>query len=227
MQRFFLQPEILKSASFELEERNILEQMQRVLRMQPGDRFIALDNSGDEYVCEIEKLGRSIISRIVEKRQNVAEPKIKLRLFQALPKKPALFEMVLQKCTEIGVSDFFPLITERTERHELPKPERLHKIIQEAAEQSGRGKLPVLHEPVQFKTVVTKGSSVLSPEAKNFLTRSAEISIDLFIGPEGGFSQQEIALAVERGATIAGLGPRTLRTETAAIVACGLVLHCA
>ena len=227
MQRFFFQTELLKKDEFVIEDRETVDQMRRVLRMRPKSKFITLDNSGTEYLCEIIEIGRSV--RAVKRSKSISEvePKISLTLFQALPKKPALFELILQKCTEIGVTKFIPLITQRTERSELPKIERMQRIIQEAAEQSGRAILPTLESPVNFKDVVDKNSIVLtiSDEIKLLEIQSSDLELKLFIGPEGGFTNEEVEFTKSVGAKIASLGRRTLRTETAAIVASGLLLY--
>ncbi|PIQ78039.1 hypothetical protein COV82_01965 [Candidatus Peregrinibacteria bacterium CG11_big_fil_rev_8_21_14_0_20_46_8] len=226
MQRFFLEPQNSGSDTVSIDDRETIEQMRRVLRMQPGAKFIALDNSGDEFVCELQEIGKVAHAKIVERRKNTAEPDVELTLYQALPKKIALFEMVLQKATEIGVAKFVPLITRRTERGELPKRERMQKILKEAAEQSERGKIPELSEPVEFEDVIKKDSIILAERSQGErLERAASgTKIDLFVGPEGGFTQEELSLAQERGALFASLGPRILRTETAGIVASGILL---
>lgn len=233
MQHFFVKPENFQGDRVEITEPPILHQMMRVLRMQKGDEAMVLDNSGDEFFCRLEFLSEQKAElRILEKRKNTAEPEIFVTLYQALPKKPELFEWVLQKGTEIGVSRFVPLITERTERTNVPKPERLEKILKEAAEQSERGKIPELGEiqkfPAAFTHTTGRQKILLHGRGKYPLLSkivAKQGPIDILVGPEGGFMESEIDQAEKSGFTIASLGMRVLRTETAGIVAAALILY--
>lgn len=235
MQRFFLKSESFSGNKIFISNPDIIYQMQRVLRMRNGDKFIALDNSGFEYLCMLEELNKdNAHARITEKRKNTAESEISLSLYQAMPKKMELFELVLQKGTEIGVSAFVPLITEHTERREISKRERLEKILREAAEQSERGKIPSLSEPAAFEKAMEEnfdGISIVLHSRGNYPSLTSKLTeiknakkCRIFIGPEGGFSEKEIKFAEQKGFNVCSLGPRILRTETAAIAAAGLVL---
>lgn len=245
MQRFFLNPQNFQENSLEIGDPDVIHQMNRVLRVKPGDEFIAINNesSGTEYICKIQNIDeRSVTAAIIEKRKNTAEPDLFITLYQALPKKIELFEWVLQKGTEVGISAFLPLITERTERESAPKKERFQKILKEAAEQSGRGKIPELKEAVSFKKVLRESSAadtVANSSAQRIIFHTGAHypllsshlgaikkyrACSIFIGPEGGFSEKEIAEAKEKEFTVLSLGPRTLRTETAGIVASALLL---
>lgn len=248
MQRFFLNPKNFKENLIIIDDPKILHQISRVLRMKEGERFIALDNSGMEALCvlktvdkmsararlPIQESASRFAVEIIEKRKNLAEPEIFVTLYQAMPKKMELFELVLQKGTEIGVSTFIPLITEHTERREITKRERLEKILREAAEQSERGKIPSLSEPIDFEKAVTEnfdGISVILHSRGNYPSLSSFVpkiqiakKCRIFIGPEGGFSEKEIKKAEENDFFIASLGPRILRTETTGIVAVSQIL---
>ena len=201
--------------------------------MRTGSNFSVFDENGKEVLVEILEINRrKIIGNIIEKIKRNTESKISVHLYQAIPKKTTLFEMVIQKATEIGVDHIYPLITKRTERHRLSKFERLHNIAVEATEQSRRLKVPVIRHPVAFDDVVKKVKNAylgyeyedtkmlgdFLPEIK----KSKEIHI--FIGPEGGFDQQEIDLAISNGVKLFTFGPRILRTETAAISALSIIL---
>lgn len=206
----------------------LCHQLTRVLRMNIGDEIFLFDGSGLEYQCNIEELTAEKVSgKIVRKENNDREPAKTVILYQAMPKKMELFEMVLQKGTEIGVKKFVPLITERTERHDLQKLDRLNRILKEAAEQSGRGIIPELGEPIHFeKAIAGNGTRVVfdlsgEPFSKKIGDKS---HVHLFVGPEGGFSKLEIELARNSIAKIVSLGKLTLRTETAGILAPGLIL---
>lgn len=236
MQHFFLNFTLRESEKLIINDARVVHQMERVLRMRSGEHFIALDGSGLEYECAVMRLEKDFVeAEILQKRMNEAEPSVHVTLFQALPKKMELFEWVLQKGTEIGVSEFVPLVTERTERSEITKPERLLKILMEAAEQSERGKLPRLVEVQKFedavRTAAQKNSATFLlhgrgdyPLFSALIREKTTDHINLFIGPEGGFSESEIELAIKNDVKIAALGKRVLRTETAGIMAAALAL---
>ena len=230
MHRFFISPlDLINEQNVVILSAELLHQFIDVLRFKEGEKIILLDNSGDEYLMEIIKISKKEISgKIIEKRKNEAEPNLQIRLFFALTKNQEKFEWVLQKGTEVGVSEFVPLITERTERQSLSKIDRLQRILKEAAEQSGRGIVPKLSEIKILKKLFTdeeiqKGKNILAhPEGKQSLKQVLEIKgvseINIYIGPEGGFSPLEIENAEEAGFFVFNLGKKILRAETAAIV---------
>lgn len=262
MQHFFVNPDNIHRDFVKISDPKILHQMARVLRMEPGSEFMALDNTGFEFQCRLEKIDDNAASAsILEKQKNIAEPVILITLYQALPKKMELFEWVLQKGTEIGVSRFVPLVTERTERREISKSDRLEKILREAAEQCERGKIPELLPIQKFQEAVTRAdgkqkfllhgraarSGLVGPERAapkeggrvsdrcEAQGRTELVGVkreaflvsprfDLFVGPEGGFTEEEIQEAKTHGLQMVSLGPRVLRTETAGVAAAGLVL---
>lgn len=231
MQRFFVE-KVNPTTS----DPDLFHQLKNVLRLKPADTVILLDNSGFEYESEIRSFEKNTVTfRILSKKKNENEPAVQITLYQALPKKMELFELVLQKGTEIGVKKFVPLITERTERQALSKKDRLLRILKEATEQSGRGIIPKLTEPIAFENVIAKwekGSASLAylfdssgkPFSHVMLSLSKHDAINIFTGPEGGFSPEEITKAKEKGVSVVSLGPRTLRTETAGIVIPALFL---
>lgn len=236
MHRFFL-PGIMLNAgkNVTLDDPELFHQVKNVLRMKDGERIIVLDNDGFEYELEIQEfLKEKIVGSVLARRKNTAEPALRITLYQAIPKKMELFELVLQKGTEIGVKKFVPLITARTERKSLSKQGRLFRIIKEAAEQSGRGVLPELAEPETFKNSIERWKKELAPLALLFdqrggkfsLKNDKETAIAVFIGPEGGFTHEELDLAKNNGVKIVSLGSRILRTETAGIVIPALLLIC-
>ena len=218
-------------------------QIHNVLRMAPGERIIVLDNSGFEYEVVLTDVSKNkILGRVGSRRAGAGEPQFRLTLYQSLLAREK-FELVLQKCTEVGVCRFVPVITQRSivRRLETVTPKKLDRwrvIITEAAEQSHRARIPVLAAPVRFDEALSQLSGfdrclIASPHEQQMSLQKAlrggnkkELqNVALLIGPEGGFTEQEVALAVEAGARPVGLGPRILRTETAAIIASALILH--
>jgi len=227
VQRFFLESPDEHGDKIVIADSRIVYQASKVLRMRTNDRFkVFFDNQ--EWVLEIEEINRRrIVAKKVECVTNQAEPKLKVNLYQSIPKKPALFELIVQKATELGVSQIFPLVTERTEKRRIGKFERLSLIAMEAAEQCGRMHIPTIRHPVDFIDVAEhiKNGYIAEVYEPNKTLRSyeAEIAkakeISIIIGPEGGLSESEIELAQEHKIKAFSLGPRILRTETAAISA--------
>lgn len=235
MHRFFVPPSTIQENWVTLPEATA-HQIRNVLKMRMGTSIVVLDNQGWEYVVELKEIERKYVrGQVVEKRQAGGEPTIEVTLYQAILKKHN-FELVLQKCTEIGVTCFVPMITERTVVSDIKdsKFDRWERILTEAAEQSRRGKIPHLREPIGFEAVVAELSHynvALIPYEneqkqglRDFLQQKTDVnSVAILIGPEGGFSAAEIMQA--KAAFPVTLGSRILRAETAAMVASSLLLY--
>jgi 16S rRNA (uracil1498-N3)-methyltransferase len=242
MHRFFVDKKNISGKQVIITDSRV-HQIRDVLRMKTGDDIIVLDNTGFEYQVRLtEILPDKVIGEIMHKKQSEAEPKTQISLFQSLLAREK-FELVLQKCTEVGVKSFVPIVTERSivrspEKINDKKLARFESIITEAAEQSARGKIPTLASPVKFSQAVSelndfdiclvgstkKGCSVT---LKRILQKAeaALVKVALFIGPEGGFSEKEYEIFNSRGVLTFSLGKRILRTETAAIIASAVILH--
>jgi 16S rRNA (uracil1498-N3)-methyltransferase len=215
-------------------------QWQRVFRYGQGDRVILFDGSGNDYVCEILAFPGEINGvttgatlRVVEVRVNTVQPARQVILVVALVKKDT-FEWIVEKATELGVAEIVPVLAERSEKKNL-NTERLEKILIEAAEQSGRGDVPVLHEMMDLAEVlkdtrIVSNSSaiVFDPSGRKFTEDDFTIgkggegkhkddTVAVFIGPEGGWSSEELELFKKVGLPILSLGPQVLRTETAVV----------
>ncbi|MGH2449119.1 MAG: RsmE family RNA methyltransferase [Chloroflexota bacterium] len=229
--RFFLPPGSLANDVVTFPD-SVAHQIQRVLRLGPGDRVVALDGSGSEAVVRL-LAGPDAAGVVEERRANLAEPTIELALFLGLTKASKL-ELVVQKGTEIGVSRFVPMLTERSVRTDLSdaKIRRLDTIAIEAAEQSERGKVPVVEPLTDFNGAVSMArehQAVMLWEEEQAIQLgqvplAAAGPVGLLVGPEGGFTADEAEMGVRAGLSIASLGKRILRAETAAIVAAALVL---
>jgi len=229
--RFFLPPASFSAGEVEFSQ-EATHQIVRVLRLRRHDEVIALDGMGMEYVVRLEELQPTVTGSIVEPRANQGEPRTRVTLYLGML-KAAKLELVLQKGTEIGVSRFVPMLTERAVAAE-PGPTRQRRfdtIVREAAEQSGRGRIPEVGTPLALGDALTQvaGIKILLWEEERAtglgnIPLEVGTPVNLFIGPEGGFSITEVALARDAGAAVASLGRRILRAETAAIVAAALVL---
>ncbi|HEY4715062.1 MAG TPA: RsmE family RNA methyltransferase [Candidatus Paceibacterota bacterium] len=234
----------LRQNMIEINDRELIKQITKVLRLKQGEQFILSDGRLNEAVAEITKIDKNQIkAKIIKKYKNENEPEKKVILYCAILKREN-FELVVQKATEAGISEIAPIITERTVKTGL-NLERLQKIIKEAAEQSGRGIIPVLHEPVRFAEAVKGGGILFDKSGALFFEKfcagrrdeqsnspageyayfSENKAPRLFIGPEGGWSDNELNLAKEHKFEIASLGKLTLRAETAATIASYLMTY--
>lgn len=216
-------------------------QVCHVLRLREGDPLVVLDNAGFEYDVRLqEATGREATGLVTGRRLASGEPRRQITLFQSLLAREK-FELVLQKGTEVGVSRFVPVQTERSllraKQIDAKKITRWRRILTEAAEQSHRGRIPEIEPPVAFAEALAQVRRfdrvlIAAPGDEPPTLREALVqddrtpaSVAILIGPEGGFTEQEVALSEEEGAVAISLGPRILRTETAAIVLPALVLY--
>lgn len=215
----------------------LAHQLRNVLRMTPGSMITVLDDSGAAYATRIELLdARQATGRVLAQEPVNSEPETELTLYQCVLKRER-FEWVLQKCTELGVSRFVPVISSRAvvrpAARLLPRYERWRAIVREAAEQSGRGRLPLLDPPLNWEQAVLHAAGLrLLPweEARQTAAGIGDLgagaaAVSLLIGPEGGVSRAEATAAIESGWRTVSLGPRILRAETAAVAATTIVLH--
>jgi 16S rRNA (uracil1498-N3)-methyltransferase len=244
MQRFFIEPQHIL-ADIVFFPRDISHQICRVLRLKAGQQITVLDNLGGEYLVELSEVeNHRAAGRICSRKEAPAEAGINLFLYLCLSQREK-FEWMLQKCTELGASGFIPIISSRSLVQEIEDKSgrrigRWQSILREAAEQSGRGRLPMLMPVMLFPNAVDQAirthSRVLLPaldapgrvnlrQALKDLLPGRETRIAVFIGPEGGFSADEVSQALAAGCTPVNLGPRVLRMETAAIAAAALIMH--
>jgi 16S rRNA (uracil1498-N3)-methyltransferase len=251
MHRFFVSPAAIQGDRVRISGPAV-HQIKHVLRLRPGQRFVVLDDSGWEYTAELVRRGQKEIGgRILARAQALGEPRTRITLFQAVLKGER-FEWVLQKGSELGIAAFVPLLCDRNVVRGdavLKKLARWRTIIREAAEQSRRGRLPRLELPLDFAAACQQaqamgGLSLLAWEEETALDLKAVLyassatgpgpaddvspaicNIQLFIGPEGGFTPQEAMLATDQGIQPVTLGPRILRAETAGLVAAAALFY--
>ena len=228
VQRFF-GPFNIKGDQERISDPEVLHQLKDVLRLGPGDKVVLVDQKGNEATGEIVKLTKEFAELVLsEHRRNEAEPKREVTLYCAVLKREN-FEWVVQKATEVGVREIVPIITKRTIKLGL-NLERLQKIMKEAAEQSGRGIVPALREPANFQEALDlagdRTNIVFDASGENLSKIDTHPqSMNIWIGPEGGWDLEEVERARETKCKIAHLGPLTLRAETAAVVASYLVVQ--
>src|SRR3989338_8447494 len=225
---FFISEKIGDQTEITIDDSDLLNQWRHVLRFNTGASVVLLDNSGFEYLAQfVELTYLKAVFSILEKRKNKFTPKKEIFLFQALI-KPDKFEWILEKGTELGVSHFRPVITHRAVAKKLNLP-RARKIIRESAEQSGRGLLPSLYEQMKFEELVSTYKFpyiAFDPLGKPWTHKDFETTnaLGVLIGPEGGWSEQELALIREKNIPLISLGTQILRAETAAIAVSSLLL---
>lgn len=210
-----------------------------VLRKKEGEELIVCDGEGVDYVCSISCFEENkIIADIIDKQLCQAEPPIKITLFQGLPKADKM-ELIIQKCVELGIDTIVPVATERSivklNKKEYKKIERWQKIAEAAAKQSGRGKIPQIGNVLTFEQALQYSKkldkSIIPYEKeqkrnlKEFIKKFQGKSIGVFIGAEGGFSEQEIKKAIEHNVQPITLGKRILRTETAGMITVAILIY--
>jgi 16S rRNA (uracil1498-N3)-methyltransferase len=197
-------------------------------------------SAGEEWLLRLERVTPALVEGRVEQRRHVdREPRLRLTLYQA-PLKGEQMDYLLQKGTEVGVAAFVPVVTERTIVRSLDerKLERWRRIVREAAEQSGRTRLPALAAPCALASLARARPPapplwvLWEEERQQDLHRvltdwsiTPPSSLALLVGPEGGLSATEVAGLSAGGAQTLTLGPRRLRAETAGLVVASIILH--
>lgn len=208
------------------------------LRMQVSDELILCSKDLTEYRCKIQKIEDSkVFLNVLSKSKCTTEPNTEVSVFQAIPKSDKM-DLIVQKSVELGASSITPVLTSRCisrpdNKSMKKKVDRLNKISAEAAKQSRRGKIPTVLNMINFKDLSNLinqfdifivfyergGSKLRSLINKNFN------KIGILVGPEGGFSTEEINFLESHAAAIATLGPRILRTETAPLMALSIIME--
>lgn len=206
----------------EINDIETVKQIRNVLKLENGKKITLSDGKGTEADAIITFIYSDKISCEVVEVRKVSEIARKVSLYLAILKKDN-FELAIQKSVECGVGSIIPIITDRTIKTGLNK-ERLEKIIKEASEQSGRSVVPELLETMTYKEALEHGSEntekvIFDLVNESYLPDKNSKNICIFVGPEGGFTENEVSLAKELNYQIASLGDMTLRGETAAIVA--------
>ncbi len=238
--RFFVSESSIESDQVTLDAEQA-HQICQVLRLRTGQAIVVLDGGGTEYDVTLATVTRrEVRGKVTGKRPAQGEPKVQITLFQSLLSREK-FEWVLQKGTEVGVARFAPVATQRSimraKKIDEKKMIRWRRILTEASEQSHRGRIPQLDQAIDFGEAVSDLSDfdctlIAAPSDESPTLGEALVSgerkvasVALLIGPEGGFAPDEIDLACQNGAIPISLGPRILRTETAAVVASALILY--
>ncbi|MFP5248050.1 MAG: RsmE family RNA methyltransferase [Thermoanaerobaculia bacterium] len=198
----------------------------RVVRARAGEEVELFDRNGNAAHGTVESIERDHAIILAGEPLPSRESPLRIHLAMSIIQLEK-FELVLQKATELGVRSFIPLVTERIElRRERysGKMERWNRIVFEAVKQSGRTHVPQLEEPMELEDVLARpGTKIVFDADAEPSSIKALDEVTLLIGPEGGWSEDELRLAREKGCLFQRLGPRRLRAETAAIVAATVI----
>ncbi|MDI3310594.1 MAG: 16S rRNA (uracil(1498)-N(3))-methyltransferase [Thermoanaerobacterium sp.] len=239
MRKFFIKDEDIKDGIVRIYGDDA-HHIKDVLRLKIGTNLV-VSNGVKQYNASIFSIeSTSVLLKIVDEFHQIVESTINVTLFQGLPKSNKM-DLIVQKSTEIGIKKIVPVETEFSvikvkEKSIGNKINRWNKISQEASKQSGRLTVPEVLEPVSFDIAVNyiyDFDLCIIPYEREFNVRLKDVlkenhdakNICIFIGPEGGFSDHEVAMATKNGAVPVTLGPRILRTETAGIVAGSIILY--
>ncbi len=198
----------------------------RVLRVAPGQGIVLFDGKGGVAEAVIETVGKTAVEARIEKRWSVPAPKVQIDLIQAVP-KPDRWDLVLQKAVELGATAIQPILTQHTEFKPNPKKqERWERIVLNAAQQCEVRWLPELKPLAKLDAVLSTlheydlvliGSLFEGTRPLREIDFSGKARVAILVGPEGDFTREEVAAALEAGAVPVSFGDRILRTETAAI----------
>lgn len=239
MNRFFVEEKQIEADKIWIKGADV-RHIRDVLRLKKGEK-IEVSCKGNTYISKIIELGKKeIILKVVDKYRGENEPSNFIVLYQGLAKGSKM-DAILQKCTEIGVSEFYPLETTRavvkikSEKKSNSKVKRWQEITDQAAKQSKRDILPKVNEVLSFNQMIEildKEKNIIVPyeeekenSIKSALSDIKAEKIHLIIGPEGGFEKEEIEKLKILGAKIVSLGPRILRTETAGLVSSTMIFY--
>ena len=244
MFRLFLQPEDLTSEEVVITGDNA-RHLVLVLRIEAGEPIEVLDGNGHKYTCTVNRAHKKeVVAKILNKEPYSVESPVAVTLGQGIAKGEKM-DLIIQKSTELGVQKIIPVITERSQVRHTQKLERWRKIATSASQQSGRDKIPVILAPVELKQLLAPPNLPLitgrkkerllklilsesydEQNLKNILKAEKDIKqVILLVGPEGGFSKEEITSAINNGFMEVSLGPRILRTETAPIATISIIQY--
>lgn len=240
MTRLFVEFSLKDKTELVLDEENS-RYLSQVLRMRVDEELVVVDNSRIEYICAISQITKKEVTLSIRSSSlNCTEAPYDVTLFQSVSKGERM-DYTIQKTTELGVKEIYPVLSERvivklSGKDVSGKIDRWQKISLEAARQSHRGMVPTIKEPIEFEDALKLAKDefdlVLFPweeESENGIKEALKSfsgkKIAVFVGPEGGYSTEEASKAVSYGAKSVTLGPRILRTETAGAAVLSMLIY--
>ena len=240
MYRFFVEPSQVEEHTIRIQGSDV-NHIKNVLRMKTGEEILISSGDNLEYACYIEEMGsEEVLAHVMYVQEAGYELSSRIYLFQGLPKGDKM-ELIIQKAVELGVHEIIPVATRRAVvklegKKEENKIRRWQAIAGSAAKQSKRMYVPEVKPVMRFSQAIEQAKEldiVLLPyELAEGMRKTKEIiaqiepggSIGIFIGPEGGFDEEEVCMAVEMGAKAITLGKRILRTETAGLTVLSVLM---
>lgn len=241
MHHFFVTSEQVRGPEIFIQGSDV-NHMKNVLRMKIGEQLEVSDGDSKIYLCEVKEFHQNeICLSILEEKEADTELSSRIYLFQGLPKSDKM-ELIVQKAVELGVYEVIPVATKRAvvkldEKKAKKKVERWNLVAESGAKQSGRTVVPKVADVMTYKQALQKAAeldTVLVPyelaegmeETRNVIESiTPGQSVGIFIGPEGGFEQEEVETAIEMGAKAITLGRRILRTETAGLTCLSILMY--
>ena len=242
MHRFYVESNNITDKDIVIKGSDV-NHIKNVLRLTKDDEIVICDGQGKDYYCIIDNVAKeAVVALIKEIKVTNAELNTKIYLFQGLPKKDKM-ELIVQKAVELGVYEIIPVKMSRTivkidnEKKELNRLNRWQSIANEASKQSRRGILPKVNKIISFKDAISMAKElecvILPYELAKDMSYTREIlskirenkSIGVFIGPEGGFEEEEVRRIEDIGGKIITLGNRILRTETAGLATLAMLMY--
>lgn len=241
MSRFFVEPRVIGDSNILIDDKENIHHISKVLRLKEGAEIEISDGGKWEYKCEIISIDKGVIdTKILDKQSFGKEPNLKITLFQGIPKQSKM-DLIVQKTTELGVSNVYPVFMNRTvvsdKGNFQKKISRYQAIAEEASKQCGRGVVPSIEKNITFNDMIELLNNydlVLFPyenedkkNIKNILRTLVKkpATVAVIIGPEGGFSDSEAEILKQRDVQCVTLGKTILRTETAGIVAIAMIMY--
>lgn len=235
MQRFFFNQTPL-SPTLTISEESFVHQISRVLRYTLWDQIILFCGNGKDYLYEIAGITKKdIILTFKESKKNIADPVKTIRLYQAVPNKYEKIEYIVQKWVEVGIQEFVFFPSDRSQKLVINerKIARFMDIAREALEQCSGNRMPnIRFETKKMPSFWKKDEHIFvlhtTDNASKSLTDISKTNLDelsIFVGPEGGWSDQEIMQFEHQNATFVSCGARILRTETAGVVSAFYLLN--
>lgn len=242
MYHFFVEPSQISAREIQITGQDV-NHIKNVLRMVPGEKIsVSSGCDGKEYICALTSLSSEMVcADIIEINESEKELPCRIVLFQGLPKSDKM-DLIIQKAVELGVFEIVPVSTSRAvvkldARKEQVKLKRWMEIAKSAAKQSGRLLIPSVSPVMPYAKALEYAKDldvkIIPYEMAEGMEKTRRImggmkpgqSIGIFIGPEGGFEEKEIAAAKEAGALPVTLGRRILRTETAGLATLSMLVY--
>jgi 16S rRNA (uracil1498-N3)-methyltransferase len=240
MRRFFLDREMILSDKPTLTGPDV-KHIRTVLRLKPGEEIFLFDGKGSEYRARIiDSTPKTIILSVLERFPSISESPVEITIGQGLLKAKKM-DRIVRQVTELGIYALIPLLAKRSVPRPRPerwaeKEQRWETIAQESLKQCGRSQMPCLEPPTSFKELVavsrTHDLKIIfhegnpGEESNLYLNDPRDVrSVLALIGPEGGFTPNEVQMALEGGFVCVSLGPRILKADTAVVAVCAVLQY--